>query len=125
MGNSSKTKEMIIDFRNSKPVEPRSCPIELDGENIEVVNSYKYLGTTITDCLKWDIHCKALYKKGQQRLYFLRKLRLFRVDQSIMNLFYKAIIESVLIHDCVVWLNSCRKCDLSLIKRVVKQAEKV
>ena len=60
---------------------------------------------------------KDLYKKGQQRLYFLRKLRSFHVDKSI--------IESVLIHDCVVWLTSCRKSDLSLIKRVVRQAEKI
>ena len=123
--NSSKTKEMIIDFRNSKLVDPRNCPMKIDDENIEIVETYKYLGTTINDCLKWDVHCKDLYKKGQQILFFLRKLRSFHVDKSIMHLFYKAIIESVLIHDCVVWLTSCRKSDLSLIKRVVRQAEKI
>ena len=36
-------------------------------------------------------------------LYFLRKLNSFHVDRSIMHLFYKAIIESILVHDCVVW----------------------
>ena len=123
--NSSKTKEMIIDFRNSKLVDPRNCPMKIDDKNIEIVETYKYLGTTINDCLKWDVHCKDLYKKGQQRLFFLRKLRTFHVDKSIMHLFYKAIIESVLIHDCVVWLTSCRKSDLLLIKRVVRQAEKI
>ena len=123
--NSSKTKEMIIDFRSTKHVDPKRCPIIVEGEAIEVVDTYKYLGTTISDSLKWERHCKSLYNKGQQRMYFLRKLRSFHVDRTILRLFYKAVIESVLVHDCVVWFSSCKNIDLSPLKRIVRQAEKI
>ena len=123
--NTSKTKEMIIDFRNRKPMEPSSCPMNINGANVEIMDSYKYLGTVINDTLKWEDNCRDLYKKGQQRLYFLRKLNSFHVDRSIMHLFYKAIIESILVHECVVWFTACRKADLSLLKRIVRQAEKI
>ena len=43
-----------------------------------------------------------------------------------MHLFYKAIVESILVLDCVVWFTACRlKADLSLLKRIVRQAEKI
>ena len=32
---------MIIDFRNSKLVDPRNCPMKIDDENIEIVETYK------------------------------------------------------------------------------------
>ena len=104
--------------------------MKIDDENIEIVETYTYIylhvGTTINDSLKWDVRCKDLAtKRGNNELTFLRKLRSFTVDQSIMHLLYKAIIESVLIHDCEVWLTFCRKSDLSLIKRVVRQSEKI
>ena len=79
----------------------------------------------MNDSLKWECHCRELYKKGQQRLYFLRKLKTFYVDRTIMLLFYKAIIESILTHDCVVWFTACRKKDLTMLKRIVRQAEKL
>lgn len=89
------------------------------------MKSYKYLGTVINDKLKWDDNCRELYKKGQQRLYFLRKLNSFHVDRTIMHLFYKSVIESIIVNDCVVWYTACRKVDLSMLKRIVKQAEKI
>ena len=99
--------------------------MRIDGEDIEKVETYKYLGTTINDSLKWGDHCRELRKKGQQRLYFLRKLKSFHVDRTIMYLFYKAIIESILTHDCIVWFTACRKTDLTMLKRILRQAEKI
>ena len=40
----------------------------------EIVNKYKYLGTIFDDKLKWDDNTEEIVKKGQQRLYLLRKL---------------------------------------------------
>ena len=36
--NTSKTKEMVIDFRKSRP-PPR--PVQIDGDEVEVVGTYK------------------------------------------------------------------------------------
>ncbi len=46
----------------------------------------------ITDCV-FDVNSGVLCKKGQQRLYCLRKLRSFNVDRTMMELFYKSYIE--------------------------------
>ena len=54
---------------------------------VETVSFYKYLGT-IFDCkLSWDVNTDAIVKRGLQRVYFLRKLNSFDVDQKILSLF--------------------------------------
>ena len=52
---------------------------------MEIVTSYKYLGTIVDDKLKFTENAQAIVKKGQQRLYFLRKLKSFSVDNSIIS----------------------------------------
>ncbi|KAJ8003978.1 hypothetical protein DPEC_G00154020 [Dallia pectoralis] len=70
--NTSKTKELVVDFRrNKKP----PTPITIQGNEVEVVEVYKYLGVHINDKLGWADNTEALYKKGQCRLFFLRRLR--------------------------------------------------
>ena len=59
------------------------------------MSSYKYLGTVIDNAFKFDVNCDMLCKKGQQRLFCLRKLAKFQVDRSLMKMFYCAFIESV------------------------------
>ena len=77
--NVVKTKELVIDFR-SGVYHP--TPVNINMQNIEIVHSYKYLGTTIDDKLRWDENTMNLYKKGQQRLYFLRKLNALHIDRT-------------------------------------------
>ncbi|KAJ8009443.1 hypothetical protein DPEC_G00088920 [Dallia pectoralis] len=70
--NTSKTKELVVDFRrNKKPL----TPITIQGNEVEVVEVYKYLGVHINDKLGWADNTEAHYKKGQCRLFFLRRLR--------------------------------------------------
>ena len=96
--NVKKTKEVIIDFRG-KPTQ--MAPLLFDGSEVEIVESFKFLGTTISD-LKWSINVDIIVKKAQQRL-FLRLLRNFRVSQELLVKFYRAVVESVLTLDhCLV-----------------------
>ena len=76
--NVVKTKELAIDFRSGVH---HPTPVNINGQNIEIVHSYKYLGTTIDDKLRWDDNTMNLYKKGQQRLYFLRNLNALHIDR--------------------------------------------
>uniref|UniRef100_A0AAV2JAS2 Alkylated DNA repair protein AlkB homologue 8 N-terminal domain-containing protein n=1 Tax=Knipowitschia caucasica TaxID=637954 RepID=A0AAV2JAS2_KNICA len=57
---------------------------------ITSVESFRFLGTTITQDLKWEPTISSLIKKAQQRMYFLRQLRKAKLQ------FYTAIIESIL-----------------------------
>ena len=76
---------MIVDFRRQ---EHRPGKTIIHNNEVEIVSKYKYLGTIFDDTLKWDDNTEEIVKKGQQRLYLLRKLNYFCVDQKILILFY-------------------------------------
>ena len=122
--NPSKTKEILFDFR----ADPPACnPIEIKGENIEIVPKYRYLGTTIDSKLKWHDECKSILSKAQTRMYFLRKLGSLHIDKPILRLFYKSIVESILLFNCrpIVWFGACMKEDFKKMESVVKRPSKI
>ena len=61
---------------------------------MEIVTSYKYLGTIFDDHLKFDVNTEAIVKRGQQRIHLLRKLNSFSVSPVILCRFYQSFIES-------------------------------
>ena len=120
--NPSKTKEIIFDFRKARP---QYEPVQIKGDNIEIVKKYKYLGTTLDNKLTWIDECAAIVSKARTRMYFLRKLGSLHVDKSILSLFYKSIVESILLFNCVVWFGACRKEDFKKMEAIVKRASKI
>ncbi len=59
---------------------------------VTAVESFRLLGTTISQDLKWDNHIEAIVK----RMNFHHHLRKFNLSQELLIQFYSAIIESVL-----------------------------
>ncbi|KAK3505886.1 hypothetical protein QTP70_019402, partial [Hemibagrus guttatus] len=49
------------------------------GSDVERVRSYRYLGLQLDDNLDWSVSTDYLYKKGQSRLFFLRRLGSFNI----------------------------------------------
>ncbi|KAK3508265.1 hypothetical protein QTP70_017640, partial [Hemibagrus guttatus] len=91
--NTLKTVEMIVDFRRNTPALP---PLTIMNSTVPTVESFRFLGTTISQDLKWDTHIDSIIKKAQQRLYFLRQLRKFSLPWELLTNFYSAVTESVL-----------------------------
>ncbi len=85
--NTIKTLEMIVDFRRNPP------PLTIMNSTVAAVESFRFLGTNISQDLKWEFHIDSIVKKAQ---YFLRQLRKFNLPQELLKQFYSAIIESVL-----------------------------
>ena len=106
--NASKTKELIIDFRKRPTCH---YPVFICGTSVYITDKYKYLGVTIDDKLKWSDNVNLLHGKGQQRLYFLRRLKSFQVDRELLSLFYRSVIESVITYcwDLLVELSIIEK----------------
>ena len=75
-------------------------------KEVEMASKYKYLGIIFDNKLKWDDNIEAIVKKGRQRLYFVRTLNSFLVDRTILTLFYKSFIESVLTFSLSCWYHS-------------------
>ena len=91
--NVNKTKEMVIDFRKK---DTDIMPLKINDKIIDQVCTYKCLGITIDEKLHWSDHINNIKSKENKRLYFVRKLGQFKVDRTLITLFYKFVIESVL-----------------------------
>ncbi|KAI3368530.1 hypothetical protein L3Q82_025533, partial [Scortum barcoo] len=89
--NTSKTKELVIDFGRSRP---RPRPVLLEGAEVEAVDSYRYLGLWIDNKLDWTTHTSHLYGKTQSRMYFLRRLRSFNICSKLLQMFYQSVVAS-------------------------------
>ncbi|KAK2920745.1 hypothetical protein Q8A73_000230 [Channa argus] len=120
--NTLKTVEMIVDFRRTPPALP---PLTIMDSTVTAVESFRFLGTTISQDLKWDIHIDSIVKKAQQRLYFLRQLKKFNLPQELLKQFYSVIIESILCTAISVWFSSATQSDLRRLRRVVRTAERI
>ena len=51
-------------------------------------SSPKYLGVHLDNRLEWTGNTQNVYKKGQSRLYFLRRLMSLDVCRPMLNMFY-------------------------------------
>ncbi len=69
----SKTKELVTDFR--KKERKTHTPVYISGAEVEQVNSFRFLGISITENLSWSSHTTTMRKKAQKWLYFLGKLK--------------------------------------------------
>ncbi len=113
------------DDRGLQEKPPALPPLTIMNSTVMTVESFRFLGTTISQDLKWDTHIDSIVKKAQQRLYFLRQLRKFNLPQELLKQFYSAIIESVRCMSITVWFSSATKSDLRRLQRVVRTAERI
>lgn len=89
--NVSETKEIVVDFRKDPPT---LCPL-VSGRQVAIVRQYKYLSSNIDAEFDWFPNALALLKKGNQRLYFMKRLKLFNACPKLLELFYRSTVESV------------------------------
>lgn len=66
------------------------------------VNSFKYLGVTITHDLNWRKHVENVCSKASKKLYFLRK-KLHNATKNVKLIAYKTFVRSVLEYASAVW----------------------
>ena len=120
--NITKTEEMVIDFR----LKPGSIePLVIKGEEVRIVDCYKYLGTVIDHKLEWTPQIDLCCKKASQRLFFLRKLRQFKVSGSVLFLFYQSTIRSVLLFNQLCFFSSAGKMNVERMNSIVSTASRV
>ncbi len=71
--NTKKTKEIIVNFRRlSTDLAP---PLYINGECVERVHTFRFLGILISSNISWTDNTKAIIKKVQQQLHLLRVLK--------------------------------------------------
>ncbi|KAK3561861.1 hypothetical protein QTP86_017474, partial [Hemibagrus guttatus] len=100
-------------------------PVILCDSPVTSVESFDFLGTTITKEFKWEQNIRSLTKKAQQRMYFLRQLKKFLLPVKMLVNFYTAIIEPILTSSITVWFAAATARDKAKLQRVIHSAEKV
>ena len=88
---------MIVDFRKQKNQNVKH-PIVIEAKDVELVDSYKYLGCTLQRDLKCDIHVTKQVKKANKKMYHIRLMSNLRVDKKIICMFYNTVIFPTLIY---------------------------
>ena len=121
--NTTKTKEVIIDFRRARHLS--HSPLLIGGEEVERVSNFKFLGVTVADDLSWRTNITSAVGKAQQRLFYLRKLKRAKLPQGLMVNFYHCAVESVLTYGLLVWFSSCTRAEKEALHRVVKAAGRI
>ena len=120
--NIKKTKEVIFDFRTGAHAHQE---IVIGGEEVVIVDEYKYLGTTIDSKLTWNSNTHVIYKKGQQRLHFMRRLRQYNVEKNVMTLFHRSFVESALTFCFVSWYGSLSLVNKNKLHKIINVSSKI
>ena len=121
--NTLKNTEITIDFRITK--KTTKSPLTISDQPITLTDSFKFLGTHISNKLTWEYNINTICKKAQQRLFFLRQLRKYRVQQRLLLRFYSAIIQSIISSSITVWYGSADQLLKSKLQRIVNKAAKI
>ena len=120
--NTSKTKELVIDYRRKSTDIP---PLVISGDCVERASNFRFLGVHLDEDLTWSTNTSAIVKKAHQRLHFLRVLRNNKLPQELLVSFYRCSIESILTYCMNVWFGSCTVAERSALQRVVNTAQKI
>uniref|UniRef100_A0A8C7YDV2 Reverse transcriptase domain-containing protein n=1 Tax=Oryzias sinensis TaxID=183150 RepID=A0A8C7YDV2_9TELE len=121
--NTTKTKEMVVDYRRNKT---DIQPLSIGGDCVERVAAFKLLGVTIEQDLTWSANTTALVKKAQQRLYFLRLLKKNKLSEKLLVSFYRCSIESILTYCVCAWFVSPTAAARTALQRVTTtRAQKI
>ena len=58
-------------------------------------------------------------------MYFVRKLKKIGVNKSILSMFYKSTVESLICFCIVCWFGNCSDKDKKKVKKVIKTAKRL
>ena len=111
-----------MDFRKKKT---DIQPITINGDSVEMVQDFRFLGSYISEDLTWTVNSTAILKKAQQRLYFLRILRKNNLKSELLVSFYRCSVESVLSYNISLWFSSCSVAEKKKLQRVINTAQKL
>lgn len=74
----------------------------LDGNILEAVTSYKYLGIHITTDLSWNLHIESITNKTNRMLGYIRR-NFHSAPSSIKLLLFKSLVRSQLDYASPIW----------------------
>jgi hypothetical protein len=99
--------------------------LQLDGQQIERVTTFKLLGLIVNNALKWNDHVSAICTKASKRLHFLKLLKRAAMSTDEQLHYYHTVIRPVLEYACVVWHSSLTAGQTAQLESIQRRAVKI
>jgi len=115
--NVTKTKYMIFHNRQRNIID-RIPKLELNGQNIERVTEFNFLGLTIDQHLTWNAHIQKISNKISRSIGIMNRLKRF-LPQSILRTLYNSLILPHIQYSLLAWGNKSKRV-FKLQKRAVR-----
>jgi ribonuclease HI len=119
--NASKCKLMLFS-RKRKKTYPK---IYINGEEIEYVSQYKYLGVIFTNNLSWGPHIESITKRATNIFLQCRLMlgRTWGLSPKISKWAYTALVRPIMSYASLIWTKGTKiKGQHKLLERVQRKA---
>ena len=113
---------MIFNYTHNHQFTTR---LALKGQNIEIVDQMKILGTVINSDLSWSDNCNMIIKKVNARMQLLRNIYSFGATTDEMVHLWVVFCRSVVEQSCVVWHSSLTQENSDDLERTQKTFSKM
>lgn len=124
--NETKTQATIFPF-NKSPKRVPSIPLSIDGTEIPILDSIKYLGIVIDKKLTFRHHilqsCDKATKCGRALFPLLSRKSTLNCKNKI--LLYKMCIRPIMTYGCQVWSNKCAKTHIKKLQVIQNKNLKI
>ena len=117
--------DLILNVTKTKDVVSIPTPISINDSVVQQVSEYKYLGTTISDKVKFSANTERLVRNARRKLYIVRKLRFMGTSEQLAVTCYKTFIEYSLLHHASLIYNHLRANEKADMDRIMKVASKL
>ena len=115
--SEKKTKAMLFNFTDKYQFSTR---LQLKGQNVQIVDQMKFLGTVVNSDLTWTDNCMLIIKKVNNRMQLIRNIFSFGATREEMVHLWIVFCRSVLEQSCVVWHSSLTQDNREDIERTQK-----
>jgi len=100
--------------------KPSLSSYSINGESLQRVSQHEYLGVTITNDLKWAVHCQKVAVKAGRTLGMLRRT-LSPCNREVKTQAYLSLVRPQLEYACESW-NPNTKADINRLENIQRQA---
>ena len=117
--NANKTKTMLFGTQQHLSKREGGLKLNINGESLEQVSCFKYLGLWFDPSLNWKKHVDCISKKISQRIGVQSRIRPF-ISTTTANTLFKTMIAPIIDYGDIMW----SKGPQSNLKRIQKLQNK-
>ena len=101
-----------------------SLLLSISGEDLELVDCYKYLGFTLNQCLSWKDHVSNIASKIRKRISILSRIK-YMLPVSARLTFYNAMIKPIFEYNSIVWGDKRNTVHMDTLQILQNRAAKI